>query len=68
MADLVTFVLCFATLCLVGCLMTRKTSQQMHDQQHYYHQDHLRQMEEWRRDGRLPNPEEPKPRETRLRK
>ena len=54
MADLIAFVLAFAVLVLIGCSTTKRTPRAMHDAQSYLHIEHEAQIEQYRKDGRLP--------------
>ena len=54
MADLWTFIICFALLCILGCSTTKRTPRAMHDLQWNVDQEHRAQLEEYRKDGRLP--------------
>ena len=54
MADLLTFTLFFSLLVLVGCFITKPTKREFHDAQHYLQKEHEQQLDQYRKDGRLP--------------
>lgn len=55
MADLITVILFFAILVAVGCSITRPITKEVRDEQCYLHEQHKQQMDQYRKDGRLPS-------------
>ena len=44
----------FVAAGIIGCASTKRPPREMVIEQHYINEAHKRQLDEWRRDGRLP--------------